>query len=116
MPARRTKADAPPDAKAAIPPALDRVDDVGKKNWPSAFEVLLGVGVSVSVDLGSAKMELGEILNLTKAGLIVLNQQVGEPVLIRLNGVPYARGEVVEVSGRYGVKVVEMHSQGRPAP
>lgn len=122
MPSTRRKRTGAEEKAEVRPEADNREGDVAevappKRSLPPALEVLLGVGIDVSVDLGSATMELGDVLNLSKTGLIVLDQAIGEPVVMRLNGVPYARGEVVEMNGRYGIRVVEMlPSQAGLAP
>lgn len=91
----------PPDAGAGTPP-LDRSD------LPPGVRLLLDVSVTVGVDLGQVDMELGDILGLGRSALVMLDHPVDQPVLIRVNGVPFARGEVVEVEGRYGVRVTEI--------
>lgn len=78
------------------------------RNLPPGFGLLLGVGVSCSVELGSTEMEMGDVLGLGRSALIVLDRPVDRPVVIKVNGVPYAQGRVVEVDGRYGVRVTEV--------
>lgn len=91
----------PPDDGSG-PPSLDRAD------LPPGVRLLLDVSVTVGVDLGQVDMELGDILGLGRSALVMLDHPVEQPVLIRVNGVPFARGEVVEVEGRYGVRVTEI--------
>ncbi len=42
-----------------------------------------------------------------RGDVVVLGRRVGEPVIVRVGGVPVARGDRVEVDGEVGVHIVE---------
>ncbi|MGS0727174.1 FliM/FliN family flagellar motor switch protein, partial [Shewanella sp. 0m-11] len=42
--------------------------------------------------------------------VVALDRMVGEPLDIRVNGALLGRGEVVEVNGRYGVRLLEVEA------
>ncbi len=75
---------------------------------PPGFGLLLGVRVSLSVELGSTVLELGDLLGLGRSSLIVLGGRVDAPLTLRINGVPFAEGIVVETNGRYGLLITEL--------
>jgi len=75
---------------------------------PAGMEAVRDVDVEVSVELGRTKQSLDHVLSLGENSLVELNRRVGEPVEIRLNGKLFARGEVVTVAERFGVRLVEI--------
>lgn len=81
---------------------------------PPSLALLRNVRVEVSVDLGETQMELGELLQIGRSTLLVFDGQVDSTVLLRVNGVPFARGIVVESHGRYAVRLVEPVAAAEP--
>jgi len=74
------------------------------------LELLLDVDLPISVAFGSSEMTLRDVLNLGTGSVIELNKSVNDPVSIIVNEKPIARGEVVMVDGKYGVRVLEVES------
>ncbi|QLE87545.1 MULTISPECIES: flagellar motor switch protein FliN [Shewanella] len=66
--------------------------------------------VQVTLELASAEIALGELTKMGQGDVIGLDRMVGEPLDIRVNGALLGRGEVVEVNGRYGVRLLEVES------
>ncbi|MEC4725906.1 flagellar motor switch protein FliN [Shewanella sp. D64] len=66
--------------------------------------------VQVTLELASAEMSLGELTRMGEGDVIALDRMVGEPLDIRVNGALLGRGEVVEVNGRYGVRLLEVEA------
>jgi flagellar motor switch protein FliN/FliY len=75
---------------------------------PPGFGLLLGVRVTLSVELGSTIIDLGDLLQLGRSSLVVLDGRVDAPLTLFVNGVPFAEGIVVETNGRYGLRVTEL--------
>jgi flagellar motor switch protein FliN/FliY len=71
---------------------------------------LAEVMLDVSVELGRSSIPIRELLSLDEGGVIRLGRPVGEPVDLLVNGLPTARGEIVVVDGRLGLKVTELIS------
>jgi flagellar motor switch/type III secretory pathway protein FliN len=44
---------------------------------------------------------------LTSGDVVSLGRRVGEAVVLRVGGVPVARGDLVEIDGEVGVRIVE---------
>ncbi|MFV0511695.1 MAG: flagellar motor switch protein FliN [Shewanella algae] len=68
--------------------------------------------VQVTLELASTEMTLGELTHMGQGDVIALDRMVGEPLDIRVNGALLGRGEVVEVNGRYGVRLLEVVASG----
>lgn len=77
---------------------------------PSNLDLLLGVSLRVAVELGRTRMEIKEVLQLGPGSVVELDKQAGEPVDILVNDRVIARGEVVVVDDRFGVRITEVLS------
>ena len=71
-------------------------------------EAVGDVPVVVRVEIGEARMAAREWAALGKGDVITLGKRVGEAVLLRVAGVPVARGELVSVEGEVGVRIAEI--------
>lgn len=74
------------------------------------YRLLADIPIRLSVEVGSASLKLSELLNLAEGGVVELNRQSHELLDIMANGALIARGEVVTVNGRFGVRVVDVVS------
>jgi len=72
------------------------------------FDLLARIPMRLSVEVGSASLTLAELLALGENAVVSLDRQVDDPLDILVNGTLIARGEVVTVDGRYGVRVTEI--------
>jgi flagellar motor switch/type III secretory pathway protein FliN len=82
-------------------------------------ELLQAVGevpVTVRVEIGEARMAAREWAALGRGDVIALGRRIGEPVLLRVGGVPVARGDLVEIDGEVGVRIVERTTGWGDAP
>lgn len=66
------------------------------------------VKVKVSVTLGSAEMPLGKLFSLSSGDTVALDRDVDAPVDVRLHGKLIARGHLVAVGDKFGVRVSEI--------
>lgn len=112
MPERRA-------APAAVPTAVHPVQFMPLTPQPPALdqshgiELLMDVALEVSVELGRSHMSIGEILALRTGSVIELDKLAGEPVDVSVNGTLIARGEVVVVDEKFGVRITEVVSKAR---
>jgi flagellar motor switch/type III secretory pathway protein FliN len=70
-------------------------------------EAIGDVPVVVRVEIGEARMAAREWADLGRGDVIALGRRIGEPVVLRVGGVPIARGELVDIDGEVGVRIVE---------
>ncbi len=71
---------------------------------------LLDVLVDVTVEIGRARMSLGQLVRLAPGSLLELDRQAHEPADILVNGKIVARGEIVTIDQTYGVRVTRVES------
>ncbi|MBA4181013.1 MAG: flagellar motor switch protein FliN [Anaerolinea sp.] len=86
----------------AVPPSGTR----------SAIDLLAGLQLNVTVELGRTELTVSEVLGLGPGSVIELDRLAGEPVDILVNDRLIARGEVVVVDENFGVRVVEVVRRG----
>ena len=72
------------------------------------LEAVFDVPVQVSAVLGSAKMDVGDLLKLGPGTVLELDRKVGEAIDIYVNNRLVARGEVVLVEDRLGITMTEI--------
>jgi flagellar motor switch protein FliM len=75
---------------------------------PAVSEALADAGITISVELGRTSKSIREILSLGEGTIVELDKLAGEPVDIKANGVPIAKGEVVVIDENFGVRVTEI--------
>jgi flagellar motor switch protein FliN len=74
------------------------------------LDLLLDVGLRVSVELGRADLTIKDVLALGPGSVIELDKLAGEPVDIYVNDRLIAKGEVVVVDENFGVRVTDIVS------
>jgi flagellar motor switch protein FliN/FliY len=74
----------------------------------SNLEIVLDVPVKLTVELGSCLMPMREVLQLAVGSVVQLDKIADEPVQLSVNRKPVARGEVVVVENRFGIKITEL--------
>ena len=65
----------------------------------------LDLPLSLSLELGRAKMTVREILDLEPSSIVKLGRSTGEGVDIRADNKPLMRGEIVVIEDRAGVRI-----------
>jgi flagellar motor switch protein FliN len=75
---------------------------------------LSAVPVDLTVEVGRARMTVGDTLELRQGSIITLNRMAGEPVDLLVNGTPIARGEVVVIDEQFGLRVTEVVGESNP--
>jgi flagellar motor switch protein FliN/FliY len=89
---------------------FDSLQDEGSEQVKRDIDFLLDIPVEVSVQLGTAKMLIKEILQLGQGSVIELEKMAGEPMEILANNRTVARGEVVVVNEKFGVRLTDIIS------
>ncbi len=68
----------------------------------------LDIPLQVEVVVGSTTLTLGELLHLAPGSVVELEQNVETPVDIKVNGKLIAKGEIVIVEDRFGVRIIDI--------
>lgn len=74
------------------------------------LDLLLGVTLKVTVELGRTKLNIEEILKLGPGSVVELDKLAGEPVDVLINDRMIAKGEVVVIDDRFGVRITDVIS------
>jgi flagellar motor switch protein FliN/FliY len=80
------------------------------ENGTASFDMLMDVSLQLTVELGSTQMTVRQVLDLQKGAVIELNRIAGDAVDIYVNDRLLARGEVVVVDDKFGVRITELIS------
>ena len=71
-------------------------------------ELLRGVRVALEAKLGQANMTVEEVMALKSGAVVTLETALADHVDLCLNGTLIARGEIVAVGDKFGVRIVEI--------
>jgi flagellar motor switch protein FliN len=75
---------------------------------PRNLDLLLNVSLGLSAELGRRSLRLGELLRLGPGAVIELDRRADAPIDLFVNGRLIARGEIVAVDERFGVRITEV--------
>jgi flagellar motor switch protein FliN/FliY len=95
--------------EAAQMAAFAEVLDDGKKG-PRDIDFLLDIPLVVSVEIGRTRMLIKDLLQLGQGSVIEFDKLVGEPMEVLVNEKLIARGEVVVVNEKFGVRLTDISS------
>ena len=91
--------------------------DPDKNNMPSEedqgerdLDFILDIPLALSVELGRTRMLVNDLLQLGQGSIVELNKLAGEPLEILINNKLVARGEVVVVNEKFGVRLTDIVS------
>ncbi len=74
------------------------------------LDVILDVPVTVSMEVGSTKISIRNLLQLNQGSVIELDRLAGEPMDVLVNKTLIARGEVVVVNDKFGLRLTDIIS------
>jgi flagellar motor switch protein FliN len=77
----------------------------------NTINMLLDVGVPISVQLGQTKMSIRNLLNLKKGSLVQLDRMAGEPVDMFIAGKMLAKGEITVVDDKLSVRIGQLYGE-----
>lgn len=92
-------------------PMLGQTSDKGRA-LGERLDLVEHVQVKLTVTLGEAEIDIGKLFALGLNDIVSLDREADAPVDIRLNGRLIARGALVAVGDKFGVRVTEI----QPAP
>lgn len=77
---------------------------------PSDIDMIMDIPVGVTVELGRARISIRELLSIAPGSVVELDSMAGTPLNMLVNGCLIARGEVVVVDDRFGIRLVDITS------
>ncbi|MCE2872692.1 MAG: flagellar motor switch protein FliN [Xanthomonadales bacterium] len=72
------------------------------------LELIQNVAVNVSVEVGRSSLRIRDLLRLGQGSVVELDRVAGEPLDVCVNNTVIARGEVVLVNERYGIRLTQV--------
>ncbi|MGQ9687596.1 MAG: flagellar motor switch protein FliN [Desulfobaccales bacterium] len=81
-----------------------------KKDKHPSLELLLDIPLEITAELGRTRMIIHDLLQLGQGSVIELNKLAGEPLEILVNQKLIARGEVVVVNEKFGIRLTDIIS------
>lgn len=99
--------DAHPGVVARVPdlPELQAKPNIAASG---SLNQLLDVAVNVTAEVGRVTLSIGDILKLGHGSVVGLDRAVSEPIDLLVQGVPFARGEVVVIDDRFAIRIREI--------
>ncbi|GAA1137622.1 hypothetical protein GCM10009606_16940 [Nocardioides aquiterrae] len=99
---------AEPAAARGLAPVADANPTVGGDRQRRGIELLHGVDMEVTVEIGRTRMTVRELLDLAPGAVLELDRAAGSPADLLVNGRLIARGEVVVVDEDFGLRITEI--------
>jgi flagellar motor switch protein FliN/FliY len=94
------------ELKAAAPATKD--DRLSRRG----LELLRDVNMEVTAQIGSTRMTINELLNLSDGAVVELDRAAGAPADLLVNGHLIAHGEVVVIDENFALRITEIVSDG----
>ena len=82
----------------------EKVERTGVEN----LRVLENIDVKLTVEVGGAEIKIRDLLRLNEGAVIELERLAGDPLDILANGTIIAKGEVVMIGERFGIRFTEV--------
>ncbi|UVT21105.1 MAG: flagellar motor switch protein FliN [Nitrospira sp.] len=92
------------------PASFPSVQNTETGGTPKNIDFILDIPMSVSVYVGSTKMAIRDLLQLAQGSVIELDKLAGEPMEVMVNNKLVARGEVVVVNEKFGIRLTDVVS------
>ena len=79
-----------------------------KEPTEASLDLILDIPLTLTVELGRSKMLINDLLQLGQGSVVELTKLVGEPLEVLVNEKLVARGEVVVVNEKFGVRLTDI--------
>ena len=94
---------------AAVASGNDSAEPRSSRADPN-LDMVTDIPITLSLELGHTRMSVRELLQLGQGSVVKLDRPGGDPLDILVNGCLVARGEVVVINDRFGVRITEIAS------
>jgi flagellar motor switch protein FliN/FliY len=117
LPPAPGRTEPPPTPAAVAPMSYEPLTPAPSAPRSDAgLEFLGDVDVRVRIELGSATLNVQDVLKLGSGSIVGLNSLVGDPVNIFVNDRLVARGEILVVRDNFAVRITEIVPVSRTGP
>jgi len=90
--------------------SLDKLQSSGTSGEDLNLDVILDIPVTISMEIGSTKINIRNLLQLNQGSVVELDRMAGEPLDVVVNGTLIAHGEVVVVNEKFGIRLTDIIS------
>jgi len=84
------------------------IDQKLERNGTENLRVLENIDVQMTVEVGRSEITIRDLLRLSEGSILELDRLAGDPLDILINGTKIAKGEVVMVGERFGIRFGEI--------
>jgi flagellar motor switch protein FliN/FliY len=100
------------DSEKANPAPVTHLDDDAKPRGHSELDLamVLDIPVTISMEIGRAKINIRNLLQLSQGSVVELDRLAGEPMDVLVNDTLIAHGEVVVVNDKFGIRLTDVIS------
>ncbi len=108
------QAEESPSNQGFAPATYDRFEREDSAKRPVQedinLDVILDVPVTLSMEIGRTRISIRNLLQLNQGSVVELDRLAGEPMDVMVNGTLIARGEVVVVNDKFGIRLTDVIS------
>lgn len=105
--AEKPKKGEPPGVKGA---QFSTLEEKASEGVPGNLDFILDIPLEVSVQLGRSKMLIRDLLQLGQGAVVELEKMAGEPLDVYIGDKLIARGEVVVINEKFGIRLTDIVS------
>jgi len=98
------------EAAAVTPDKLTEDANSTKPLDSENLDVILDIPVTLSMEVGSTRIPIRNLLQLTQGSVVELDRLAGESLDVMVNGTLIAHGEVVVINEKYGIRLTDVMS------
>ena len=100
----------PDTDNGATPAQFSNLQADNSINTDLDLDVILDVPVTLSLEVGRARLPIRNLLQLNQGSVVELERGAGESLDVFVNGTLIAHGEVVVINDRFGVRLTDVVS------
>ena len=100
----------PDNGNVATPAQFANLQADGTSTTDLDLDVILDVPVTLSLEVGRARLPIRNLLQLNQGSVVELERGAGESLDVFVNGTLIAHGEVVVINDRFGVRLTDVVS------
>ena len=94
---------------------IEREQPAGTPSTPGSLSRLGDIEVRAAVEVGAAELLLRDVAALGPGSVVRLDRLVGDPAELTVNGRLFARGDLVVVGDRLGLRITDLTNGGPPS-
>ena len=87
---------------------VENNEQVANSDGTENLKVLENIDVNLTVEVGRTEITIRDLLRLNEGSVVELDRLAGDPLDIMVNNTKIAKGEVVMVGERFGVRFGEI--------